>query len=161
MACRNSFVQGYLTVSKMNSCSCLPIPWFILSFPVHSHLSWTGEAVERSWGWKSSNEWVEEVRPHWKKCATTDLTFGYLLSLGLTSLFPLPPLSMYVSLSLSCVIVSLCVFVSLCLYVSISLCLYLPLLLSLCLLCVCVLSSQSLWSWSETHWSTCAFGHDF
>lgn len=102
--------------------------------------------------------------PRWKKYATTDSTLGYLLSLGPTSLFTLPPpIYICVSVSLSCHCVSLCLcwslslslFVSICLYCCLSaslsvhcvcLCLcwsmslYLPLLLSLCLLCVCVFS---------------------
>lgn len=144
---------GYLTVLKMNSCSCLPIPWFTLSFPVHNWWS-CGEVLGMEkfrWVGRGDRPSLEEV------CNYRLNIRLFIVSKAHLPLHPSPSIYvciyLYLCLSLSHVTVSLCVSVGLCLYVSISLCLYLPLLLSLCLLYECFLLPISM----VLKWNTLIF----
>lgn len=142
---------GYITVLKMNSCSCLPIPWFILSFPVHNWWS-CGEVLGmEKFRWVSRGD-----RPSLEEVCNYRLNIRlFIVSKAHLPLHHSPSIYVCVSfsLSLSHVTVSLCVSVGLCLYVSISLCLYLLLLLSLCLLYECFLLPNSM----VLKWNTLIF----
>lgn len=154
---------GYLTVLKMNSCSCLPIPWFTLSFPVHNWWS-CGEVLGMEkfrWVGRGDRPSLEEV------CNYRLNIRLFIVSKAHLPLHPSPSIYvciyLYLCLSLCFSLVSLCLSVSLLVSVSMSLSLFVSIFLYCCLsvFYMSVFSSPSLWSWSETHWSSCAFRYKF